>query len=366
MMSNNHDILESSPTTQGVAPNMRIVIFLVTLFLIPLLHSPTLHGAPKESEEPATKLKKHHFSAPHLGTIVHLVFYTEKKEHAAKLAKTCFQRVKDLDAIFSDYRPDSEVTKLCAKPIGQAHQVSPELFTVIAQAQSISEKSDGAFDITLGKHTRRLRQHASQKTAPKPDPSIQKDLATNYRHLTLNRCQKSVTFQKALKIDLGGIAKGYIADQLMLILKKAGITHAAVIIGGETVLADAPPGKTGWRIGIENPEQKVIGILELANTALSTSGDSYQFFETEGKRHSHLIDPSTKQSKSNRLNVTIIAPTAMQADAWATALRVLPTEKAITLAKKEAKLKALFIPHQKDIIKTDNFPAIKKLQNQNP
>jgi len=302
---------------------------------------------------PLAELTKFSFSQPHLGTTVQIVFYSEQEEQASQLSQKCFQHIRDLNAIFSDYRDDSELSKLCHKPIGKPHKVSEPLFTVIAQAQTISAKTNGAFDITLGKHTQRWRDRTTQQQELPEQPD-----QVNYQHLKLDPEKKTITLLKPLKLDLGGIAKGYIADQLMLILKEAGITQAAVVIGGETVLAAAPPGKKGWRIGIENPEKKIIGTLTLADTALSTSGDSYQFFEQDGERQSHLIDPTTKKSKINRLNVTTIAPTAMQADAWATALRVLPTEKSLPLANQQPHLQALFIPYQKGTIKTNGFPVI--------
>jgi len=296
------------------------------------------------------ELTRYSYSAPHLGSMVRLVFYSEDKEHADQLAESCFQRIKDLDAVLSDYRSDSEVSELCAKPIGKAHKVSDTLFSVIAQAQSISAKSDGAFDVTLGEHTQAWRDRAMLENT-----SVG---VTSYRDLLLDHDKKTITLQKPLKIDLGGIGKGYIADQLMLIVKRAKISHAAVIVGGETVLGAAPPEKKGWHIGIEDSEHKVIGKIVLANTALSTSGDSYQFFEAGGERQSHLIDPTTKQSKVNRLNVTTIAPSATESDAWATALRILPTEEAIKLANKEPQLEALFIPYKQNTSRTQNFPTL--------
>lgn len=315
----------------------------------------------KESEnltEPpaAAELKKFSFSQPHLGTTVQIVFYTTDDKLASPLSQKCFQRVRDLNAVFSDYIDDSELNILCKLPINQAHTVSDPLFTVIAQAQEISAKTNGAFDITIGKYTKRWRERSKQKSV-QPEQELDQ---VNYQHLKLDPANQTITLLKTVQLDLGGIAKGYIADQLMLILKDAGISHAAVIIGGETVLADAPPGKDGWHIGIEDTEHKIIGTLTLANSCLSTSGDSYQFYEQDGQRQSHLIDPATKKSKTNRLNVTTIAPSAMQADAWATALRILPEEESLALANQQPHLQALFIPHQKNPRKTNNFPPIKK------
>lgn len=302
----------------------------------------------------SSQLTKHQFAEPHLGTIVRIVFYSNDQEQAHYLAKQCFDRLKQLNAMLSDYLPDSEVSKLSKLPQGKPHKISKELFNIIDFAKTISEKTQGAFDITIGKHSKRWRNKDL-----KPDQSS--DTPADYRDLVLDRQNKTITLNKPLMIDLGAIGKGYIADELMLILKQANITQAAVIIGGETVLADAPPEKDGWHIGIEDPEHNVIGKVVLSNTCVSTSGDSYQFFEIDGKRQAHVIDPKTKQGKTNRLNVTTIAPSAMQADAWATALRVLPIEKAIITANKECYLEALFIPHQLKIRTSSNFPKLKNL-----
>lgn len=303
---------------------------------------------------PATtnsELKKHTYSQPHLGTTVQLVFFTNKEadDLAENLSQFCFQRISYFNAIFSDYLPDSELNQLCKKPINTPHKVSPHLFNVIAHAQTIAVKSNGAFDITLGKQTQNWR---NKKTTSTPQDQ------TSYQDLKLNPEKQTITLLKTLQLDLGGIAKGYIADQLTLTFKDAGITRYAIIIGGEALLADPPPSKKGWRIAIQNPEQQIIRTITLSHTALSTSGDSYQFFEHNGTRQSHLIDPTTKTSKTNRLNVITIAPTAMEADAWATALRILPIEKSLPLANQQPHLQALFIPHQQETSQTSEFPTI--------
>ena len=310
-------------------------------------------GRAEEAVDPAT-LQRHRFSAPHLGTAVHLVFYAPgEREEAAKLARAAFAKVKELDAVFSDYREDSEVRKFERKALNTPHPVSRDLFVVMACAQKIAARTDGAFDPTLGKDTKRWR--AKRDRSAETAREIPKS-SGNYRHLKLDHNKQTVLFEKPLQLDLGGIAKGYIADELMALMTKNGIERAAIVIGGETVLSGPPPGKKGWRIGLENPEQIRIGTIELENIALSTSGDSYQFIETEGKREAHLIDPATRKGKSNRLNVVTLAPTAMQADAWATALRILPTDRALKLANRERDLEALFIPLGKEPIRTEHFP----------
>ena len=317
----------------------------------------SLAGFADEVPDPVA-LARHRFSAPHLGTTVHLVFYSaDERSKAAELAKESFKKVEEYDAIFSDYRADSEVRILEGKELKKGHRVSDELFSVIACAQKISRQTGGAFDITLGKETKRWREKRDESDSSTRDSS---EPPSSYRDLKLNHEKKTVSFEKRVQLDLGGIAKGFIADQIMLHLKKSGVKHAAVVIGGETVLAAAPPGKKGWRIGIENPAREMLGTLELANIALSTSGDSYQFIEVRGTRQAHLIDPATRKGKSNRLNVTTLAPTAMQADAWATALRILPIKEALQLGEKQPRLEVLFVPLGGEPSQTTGFPERKK------
>lgn len=310
--------------------------------------------SPGVATEPA--LDRQYFSQPHLGTVVQIAFYENDEERSQMLATQCFEQVKKLDKTFSDYLPDSEVSQLCAKPAKVAYPVSDDLYRVIAQAQKISTASDGAFDITLGHATQKWRESAQQKKVLAEDGE---DQAT-YKDVILNPETKTVLLRKSLKIDLGGIAKGYIADQLMVILKQAGIRQAAVIIGGEMVFTEAPPGKEGWRVGVERPSHETLGVLTMKNIALSTSGDSFQFFEVDGVRHAHLIDPSSGKSKTDRLNVTTLAPSAILADAWATALRISSQENALKLANETKEIEAAFIPFGQPATFTAGFPKLQK------
>ena len=310
--------------------------------------------SPGAATEPAPE--RHYFSQPHLGTVVQIAFYANDKERSQRLAGQCFERVKKLNNTFSDYLPDSEVSQLCAKPAKVAYPVSDDLFFVMEQAQEISNASDGAFDITLGHATRKWRESAQKKRQLPEDGENQ----ATFKDVILNPKTKTVLLRKPLMIDLGGIAKGYIADQLMVILKQAGVKQAAVIIGGEMVFTEAPPGKEGWRVGVERPSHETLGVLTVSNTALSTSGDSYQFFEQDGVRHAHLIDPSIGKSKTNRLNVTTVAKSAILADAWATALRVSTPQNALKLANETKEIEAAFIPFEKPATFTAGFPKLQK------
>ena len=309
--------------------------------------------SPLASQESSQQIKRYTFSEAHLGTVGRLVFYSAEREQAKVLAKQCFDRVRHLDGVFSDYRDDSELMILCKVADQGATPVSDDMFTVLACAQNISQQSGGSFDVTMGASTKAWRA----KKQGRDDSAVSGQGGTNYRDLLLDKAGKTVSFTKPLSLDLGGIAKGYIADELARILKEGGITRLAVAVGGEIVVGDAPPGSKGWGIDLEDPQQKVITTVELKHTALSTSGDSYQFAEIDGKRSAHVLDPNTGTGKQDRLNVTVIAATAMQADAWATALRVLGVDQGCALAAKVAQVEAFFTSSEGVAAKTEEFPA---------
>ena len=317
-------------------------------------------NSPKEKPQFTRK----QYTEPHLGTSVQVVFYTTKPGEADALAKKCFDKVKELNAVFSDYDSKSEVSILCQKALRTPHKVSQDLFSVIETAQQVSKATEGAFDITLGQLTKhwgaQARLHKVAQKTVDPDRKTTEEIPkVSYTDLILDPNKQTVAMSKRISIDLGGIAKGYIADQLIALLKEEDINHAGVLIGGEIVVGDAPPGKEGWSIGLENPEYKTVGKLSLSNASMSTSGDSYQFYETKGVRHAHIIDPKKRQSKNDRLNVTVIASSGTLADAWATALRVSKKSDALEMANKY-KVKAAFLSLEEPILRSHTFPELKK------
>jgi len=318
-----------------------VITFLLALFLTANLHASPPH-------------QRHTFSKSQLGTVTKLIFYSPSRTKAQQLADDCFQSINTLEKTFSDYLPDSELNQLCQKALNQDHSVSPHLFNVLQTAQSISQKSEGTFDITLGRWTHHWRQKKETPSLKAIDPPA----PLHYQNLVLDPEKQTVLFKKKLQLDLGGIGKGYIADQVMAQLKAKGITSAAVAIGSDTVLSNPPPGQAGWTIGLENPHQEIIGTVTLSNTALSTSGDSYQSLSPS--QESHLIQSQTGQGTTNQLNVIVLAPSATQADAWATTYRLLGSEKSIPLNKTTPEIKALFIDPNNSLSKTNHFPKIQR------
>src|SRR5262245_21826248 len=182
---------------------------LSTLFVLACL--------PAMAKEPA--LERHSFQEPHMGTLFRIIMYAKDEATARKAAKEAFARVAQLNAIMSDYQSTSELMRLCAKAGGEAVKVSDELFLVLSRAQKVSHESDGAFDVTVGPIVRRWR--TARKTRRMPDPAklaAARELV-GYRHVELDEKAKTVKLNKpGMQLDLGGIGKGYAADEMLKVL----------------------------------------------------------------------------------------------------------------------------------------------------
>ncbi len=267
-------------------------------------------------------------------------FYADSDKIALEAQKAAFARVKLLDFILSDYDPDSELNQLCSQAVdGQAVSISEDLFKVLHASQEISRKTGGAFDVTVG-HLTDLWRRAYRKRSLPAAEDLQAALEkTNYRLYELNEAVRTVTFLKDdLQIDLGGIAKGYAADEAMRELKKFGITSALIDASGDIVVSNAPPEKEAWIIAIaplrksdNDPEV----YLKLVNCSVATSGDASRYVEIDGVRYSHIVNPETGLGLTTPSSVTIIAKTGITADALASAISVMGPKMGFCVLKKE-------------------------------
>ena len=221
-----------------------------------------------------------------------------------------------------------------AKP-DTSYPVSPDLLEVIQAAQTLSFKTDGAFDVTVGPLVKLWRIARRRKQLPDPERLKKALESVGYQNIQLDASSKSLSFKREqMRIDLGAIAKGFAADEAINVLKKHGINSALVDAGGDLVASTPPPGKEHWSIEMEQlqPINKVDGpvpVLKLANNAVATSGDLYQFIEVEGKRYSHIVDPRTGLGLTRPSSVTVIAPTGMQADSLASAISVMGPKRGL-------------------------------------
>lgn len=284
-------------------------------------------------------LTRYEFSRIEMAVEFRIALYDSTSETANKAAQAAFDRVKQLNDVMSDYDSNSELMRLCAASVpGKPVVVSEDLFTVLEHAQRISELSNGAFDVSVGPLTKLWRRARRQKELPPADDLEAARQLVGFRSIKLDREKKTVELLKpGMRLDLGGIAKGYASDQALAILKQRHITSALVAAAGDIAVSNPPPGKSHWDVAVESLTRRNEPDLhlKLANQAVSTSGDAYQFVEIAGRRYSHIVDPATGVGLSHRSSVTVISPTGMQADALATALSVVGPEKALTLIEHE-------------------------------
>ena len=282
-------------------------------------------------------LERYSFSENHMGTRFSVIVYAKNEATANQSAKEAFARVVELNAIMSDYHSTSELMRLCAKAGGEAVKVSDELFFVLSRAQKLSRDSDGAFDVTVGPIVRLWR--LSRKTGLPPDPARLKSARdlVGWKLVELDEKARTVKLlKKGMQLDLGGIGKGYAADEMLKVLARHGLKRALIAAGGDVTAGDAPPGKEGWTVAIAPVDAKKEGprYLTLANASVSTSGDAEQYVEIDGVRYSHIVDPRTGIGLVGRMSATVVAADGITADSLTKAVAVLgPKEGFEVLAK---------------------------------
>jgi thiamine biosynthesis lipoprotein len=282
----------------------------------------------------------------HMGTLVRIQLYAAGAGQANQGFRAAFDRIAQLDAALSDYKADSELNRLCRSAVGKPVRVSADLFRVLASALELADETGGAFDVTLGPVTLLWRQARQQHRLPAPDALREALQRSGYRKLHLDAAARTVTLdQEGMRLDLGGIAKGYAADAALAALAGLGIRRALVAASGDLAIGDPPPGPKGWSVGIDSPDSHAGGfsrVLDLCGAAVSTSGDSSQNLEISGVRYSHIVDPATGMGLTRPIMVTVVARYGIDADAWSTALSVLGPERGIALIEKHSRLAARF------------------------
>jgi FAD:protein FMN transferase len=308
-------------------------------------------------------LSRFEFSEPQMGTVFKIVLYAPDRITALRSSKAAFGRIAALDNTMSDYRADSELMRLCQQAGGPPVKVSEDLFRVLAAAQQIAQQSDGAFDVTVGPVVRLWRMARLSERLPDPERLAHAVELVGYTKLRLDPAARTVQLlQPHMLLDLGGIGKGFAAEEALVVLKRYGITSALVAGGGDIAVSDPPPKKAGWTIGIASlvaPDSSPQRYVVLHHAGISTSGDVEQHVEIAGRRYSHVVDPRTGQALVGRRSVTVIAPDGTTADGLATAVSVLGPERGLELIKSMPGTSALFVQDTDRSLRTFEckFPA---------
>lgn len=258
-----------------------------------------------------------------MGLPVRILLYAPDQRRAETAAEAAFARIAKLDAIMSDYRDDSELRRLEASSPAWT-PVSPDLLEVLTAAHTLARDTDGAFDPTVGPLVALWRE--ARKTGAMPAPAafeIARALV-GWKHIEINRARGAVRLAKTgMRLDLGGIAKGYILEEALKTLRGEGLGRALVESGGDIVVGSGPPGLAGWRVDVPGASSDFKDrASELTNAAIATSGADAQFVDIGGVRYSHIIDPRTGLGVTSQVTARVIAREAAVADALATALSV--------------------------------------------
>ncbi|MFM2197932.1 MAG: hypothetical protein RLZZ505_1364 [Verrucomicrobiota bacterium] len=292
--------------------------------------------------------EKFSFERPLMGTRFSVVCYAENREVAEKAAEAAFSKAEEMNRVASDYLPESELSLLSSKPVGEPLPLSLLLFGLLDHSRRIAEATDGAFDPTFGPLTKLWRETRANHTLPDAETLKTARASAGWRHFTLDPKARTITLHREnMAFDLGGIAKGYAADLMLETLAEAGISQAIITAGGDIRLGDAPPGREGWKVAVKtfdlsgNDE-----ILTLSNAAVSTSGDLHQSVEIDGVKYSHILDPATGLGLTRRIAASVIADNARLSDALATAACVLGPDGCDALRKmpgvREVKIRVLY------------------------
>ncbi|MBU3683129.1 MAG: FAD:protein FMN transferase [Phycisphaerales bacterium] len=250
------------------------------------------------------------------------------EQTADRAAEAAFARLAEVEQALSDWMAGSEVRRLPVRA-GEQSAVSADLAAAIAASLAWSERTDGAFDATLGALTGAWR--AARRAGTPLDPAEARALVARcgWRHVRFDPAAR--TFSSAvdgLRFDFGAIGQGLGADAAMAAIRAQGVQSALVDLSGDIVAGEAPPGRRAWRVAADDDQATT---LFLRNQAVTTSGDRAQHLDAGGVRLSHVLDPATGWPVTTRVQVTAGAPTATDADALATALCVLGPERGRAL-----------------------------------
>jgi len=296
---------------------------------------------------PAANSVRFEFERTEMAIPFKLVLYAPNESTANGAAETVFRRIRQLNAILSDYDPESELRRLCdTAGEGKAVRVSEDLWRVLVQARTMAERSEGAFDPTIGPVIRVWRLARAFQKMPPQELLDRTRSRVDYRLMRLTPEDRTVELtQRGMRLDLGGIAKGFAIQEGLAILRARGIEQAMIQAGGDLGLAAPPPDRPGWTIGIapQDPKGPPSFYLCLSRTFVASSGDMYQYVVLDGKRYSHIVDPRTGLGLTDHSQVTVVGPDGMIADAMATAVSVLGPDRGLKLVDETPGMAAYFL-----------------------
>lgn len=319
---------------------------------------PALTGTQREPANPkltasrptATLDELFYESRPAMGTSFEIYLYASDHERASELFEAAFDEIERVEEALSNYRPSSELSRINANAAEGPVVTDKEVFDLLAQAFDYSQRSDGAFDITVGKLMKAWGFFRGSGHFPSDEELTSARQQTGWQNVKLDKRVRSITFLKrGIELDLGGIGKGYALDRVAELLREAGVKAALISSGSSSIYAiGAPPGKVGWPVRIPNPmdRTRTLYTILLKDQSLSTSGSYEKFFHINGRTYCHIMDPRTGRPVEGMLQTTVITPKATDSDALSTAVFVMGPQPSAKLLDKIAGASALLVTNK--------------------
>lgn len=309
-------------------------VFIVFLIVIGLFE--------EKPEVGSSSLQKGSYQGSAMGTSFSVVYFYDEQLSNQIIKGEIDQAIQLVDNQMSTYKPDSALSIFNKKPANSCYQFPVESYFVISMAQDISRLTNGAFDITVGPLVNLWgfgAEYSDQEEPTELQIEELKSKRVGYESLTLKE-NNTICKTKNVYLDLSAIAKGYAVDLVAESLDKLSIGSYLVEIGGELKAKGLKPSRDYWRVAVEEPSSElarsVHKVVELKNMGIATSGDYRNYFERDGQRFSHTINPNTgKPITHNLASISVLHDSVAYADAMATALNVLGPEQAMLLARSE-------------------------------
>jgi len=362
--------VNSNPNKIKTTYSILSIILLITLILSLIFLFTACSSSPNKnstSQEIKPVIKTNFL----MGTLVKITIFDEDydKNPDDNIFNLAFNRIQEIENKMTINKDNSgEINKLNKYSGIDFIQLSPETYYVLEKGKYYSELSQGKFDITIGPIVKLWNIDTENETLPAQE-NINKILPlVDYTKLTLDpETKKAKLLTKDMMVDLGAIAKGYAADEAAKVLTDAGVKHAIINLGGNILTVGTKPDGSHWRLGLQDPykpRNENMGVVKLNNQSLVSSGTYEKYFDVDGKRYHHILDPQTGYPAENELvSVSIITEKSIDADALSTSIFLLGLDDGKKKVEDLDGVEAIFITHDKKVyvtsgINKDNFELI--------